>query len=82
MVEIAIDDIQTQISTLVERAVAGESFIITKDGQPLVTINAYEAPQKRLRRGFMKGLITVPDDFDTMMADEIAEMFYGPEGIQ
>jgi len=39
MEEITIDDVQTQISTLVERAVAGESFIITKDWQPLVAIS-------------------------------------------
>jgi len=25
----------------------------------------------------MEGAFNVPDDFDTMMADEIAEMFYG-----
>lgn len=29
------------------------------------------------RFGFMKGALKVPDDFDTMMADEIEEMFYG-----
>jgi hypothetical protein len=28
------------------------------------------------RLGFMAG-ITVPDDFDTMSADEIEKMFYG-----
>ena len=34
-------------------------------------------PMKRL--GFMEGQFTVPDDFDTMCADEIEEMFYGPK---
>lgn len=29
------------------------------------------------RFGFMKGLITVPDDFDTMFQDEIIAMFEG-----
>jgi hypothetical protein len=29
------------------------------------------------RFGFMKGQIKVPLDFDTMMRDEIEEMFYG-----
>ena len=32
---------------------------------------------KTSRIGFMEGAFNVPDDFDTMMADEIAEMFYG-----
>ena len=37
---------------------------------------AAEKPKKR-RIGFMEGESVVPDDFDTMMADEIEEMFYG-----
>lgn len=32
---------------------------------------------KKSRIGFMDGQLKVPDDFDTMMADEIEEMFYG-----
>ncbi len=34
------------------------------------------APKKR-RIGFMEGMFTTPDDFDTMMAEEIEDMFYG-----
>jgi len=82
MEEINIDEMQTQIVTLVDRATAGESFVFTKEGKPVATLEAYEEPQKDPRIGFMKGHISVPDDFDTMMADEIAEMFYGPEGIE
>jgi len=81
MEEISIDEVQTQLSALVERAVAGEPFIITKDGQPLVTVSAYEEPKKCPRIGSMKGLISVPEDFDTMMADEIEEMFYGNDDL-
>jgi len=82
MEEIDINEAQPQINALVDRATAGESFIFTKEGKPVVTLQAYEEPKRCSRRGFMKGLMTVPDDFDTMMADEIAEMFYGPEGIE
>jgi len=82
MVEISIDDMQAQLPSHVERVVAGESFIVTKDGQPMATLNAYEEPEKDPRIGSLKGLISVPDDFDTWMSDEIAEMFYGPDGIE
>ncbi|MDR0908950.1 MAG: hypothetical protein LBM77_04205 [Spirochaetaceae bacterium] len=34
-------------------------------------------PRKERRIGFMKGEIKVPDDFDTMMQDEIIAMFEG-----
>jgi hypothetical protein len=32
---------------------------------------------KTQRIGFMKGQISVPEDFDTMYSKEIEEMFYG-----
>jgi antitoxin (DNA-binding transcriptional repressor) of toxin-antitoxin stability system len=56
-----------------------ESFIIAKAGKPigkLVPLDEAEKPKKR-PIGFMDGQFTVPADFDTMMADEIEEMFYG-----
>jgi hypothetical protein len=35
-------------------------------------------PAREMKRlGFMAGEIEVPDDFDTMFADEIEKMFYG-----
>ena len=34
---------------------------------------------KKQRIGFLKGQISVPDDFDTMFSKEIEEMFYGSE---
>ena len=71
---------KTHLSRLVDRAAKGEPFIIAKAGKPLVKVVPLdEVPEgwKTSRLGFMKGEIKVPDDFDTMMADEIEEMFYG-----
>jgi hypothetical protein len=36
-----------------------------------------KAPKVLRRIGIMKGQFKIPDDFDTMMAEEIEEMFYG-----
>jgi len=38
-------------------------------------------PPKRRLLGFMKGLYTAPEDIKTMFAEEIEEMFYGPEAL-
>jgi len=65
MEEININELPNQLSALVERAVAGEPFIITRDGQPLVTVSAYEEPKKDPRIGFMKDLIKIPIDLNT-----------------
>ena len=80
METVDIDQAKTHLSRLMDRVLKGESFIIAKSGKPVERIvpmdNAPEASKKR-RIGFMKGMIKTPDDFDTMMAEEIEEMFYG-----
>ena len=79
METINVHEAKTHLSRLMEKVSKGESFIIAKAGKPigtLVPLDDTETPKKS-RIGFMKGEIVVPDDFDTVMADEIEEMFYG-----
>ncbi|GEM_PF-3484590 len=50
--------------------------IITKHGVPLAKlVSYYKPPREGVRLGVAEGKFIVPDDFDTMMSDEIAEMF-------
>lgn len=72
---------KTQLSRLVAKAAAGEPFVIAKAGKPLVKVMAVDAPEAKpvKRVGFLAGQIKVPDDFDRMFEDEIAEMFYGDD---
>jgi prevent-host-death family protein len=74
-----IHEAKTHLSRLVDRAAKGEPFIIAKAGKPLVKVVPLDAPVVRQpqRFDFLAGQIQVPDDFDTMFADEIEEMFYG-----
>ena len=72
-----IHEAKTHLSQLIEKAVAGEDIVIAKAGKPLVRLTALEPPPRKSRIGFLKGQVTVPDDFDTMFQDEIEEMFYG-----
>ena len=76
---INIHEAKTHFSRLIERAENGETLIISRAGKPVARIVPLEsAPAKAKRRiGFMEGEISVPDDFDRMFEDEIAEMFYG-----
>ena len=70
---------KTHLSRLVEAAAKGESFIIARAGKPLVKVTALDAPEAGAQRrlGFLAGEIAVPDDFDRMGENEIAEMFDG-----
>jgi len=77
MKSINIHQAKTHLSRLIERVQAGEEFVIAKAGKPaarLVPLVAGSAPVKtgglRIRGG-------VPDDFDTMFADEIEGLFSG-----
>ena len=79
MQTVNIHEAKTHLSRLVEQAARGESFIIAKAGKPMVRVVAIEeVPEHKPQRlGFMRGKMRVPDDFDTMYADEIARLFNG-----
>jgi prevent-host-death family protein len=72
-----IHEAKTHLSRLVEQATRGEPFVIARAGKPLVKVVALEAAETKpkSRIGFLKGQLRVPDDFDTMYADEILELF-------
>ncbi|QND62924.1 type II toxin-antitoxin system prevent-host-death family antitoxin [Mesorhizobium loti] len=70
-------DAKTRLSCLVRRAAKGESFVITKAGEPLARIVPIDQPASAQRRrvGFMAGQFSIPDDFDRMGRNEIERRF-------
>lgn len=72
---------KTHLSRLVERAVQGEPFVIARGGRPLVKVVPIDAPEphQMRRTGFLAGRMTVPDDFDTMGASEVEQLFGSAE---
>ncbi len=76
MKTVNMHEAKTHLSRLVDEALRGEPFVIARAGKPLVKVTMVDAPEPR-RTGFLKGAVAVPDDFDTMFADEIAAMFEG-----
>jgi prevent-host-death family protein len=80
-----IHEAKTHLSRLVDEVEKGSSFIIAKAGKPKAKVvplgTSREATLKR-RFGFMKGVYTVPDNFediDRKLDQEIEKMFYGEE---
>ena len=65
---------KTHFSQLLDAAAAGEEIVIAKAGKPVARLVALEPPARR-PLGLLEGQFTVPDDFDTMMAEEIRAMF-------
>lgn len=68
---------KARLSELVARAQQGEGFIIAKAGKPLVRVTAIDSPEpgQQKRIGFLAGQSVVPDHFNRLGEDEIAEMF-------
>jgi prevent-host-death family protein len=77
MEQINIHAAKTQLSALVERAAAGEPFIIAKAGRPMVKVIPYNASEPLPRTGFLKGCVSIPKDFDRMGSEDIADLFDG-----
>ncbi len=70
---------KTHLSRLVEAAAAGEEIVIAKAGKPmarLVPLGEAKPAGKRTL-GLLAGQFKVPEDFDTMFEDEIADLFEG-----
>ena len=77
MITVDIHEAKTHLSRLVDDAAKGKSFIIAKAGKPMVKVTALDSPTgKKLRRlGFLRGQISIPDDFNTMGSETIVRLF-------
>jgi prevent-host-death family protein len=79
MQTINIHEAKTHLSRLVEEAAQGKAFIIAKSGKPMVKVSplSIDENQSAKRIGFMSGEIDVPEDFDSMEASYISNLFEG-----
>jgi prevent-host-death family protein len=70
---------KTQLSSLVERARAGEEIIIAKGGRPVARLVALSSDRPARKPGRAKGKIRIGPDFDAPLPDDIATAF-GADG--
>ena len=81
MKQVNMHEAKTHLSRLVDEAAAGQSFVICKAGKPMVRVTPLSQPDAaapvRSRLGMLRGQLSVPDDFDRMGQEEIADLFEG-----
>jgi len=81
MKQVNMHEAKTHLSRLVDEAAAGQSFVICKAGKPMVRVTPLTQPDEaspvRSRLGMLRGQLSVPDDFDRMGQEEIADWFEG-----
>jgi len=79
MQTVNIHEAKTHLSRLVDEAAKGNVFIIAKAGKPMVKVSPLSEGelQGAEKLGFMAGEIAVPDDFDSLAATELVQLFEG-----
>jgi prevent-host-death family protein len=68
---------KSQLSRLLDAAVAGEEVIIAKAGKPLVRLVPIEEKKERRKLGALAGKLHVPDNFDDTLPEDILADFEG-----
>ena len=74
-----IHEAKTHLSRLIESVIAGEEVIIAKAGKSLVKLIPYEETKQPRTPGGWKGKVTMSDDFDEELPDDILASFIGEE---
>ena len=69
-----IHEAKSQLSHLIEMAIAGEEVIISKAGKPMVKLVPYHTEQGPRHLGVWHGKVNIPEDFDEL-TPEIASAF-------
>jgi len=77
MASVNIHAAKTNLSRLVDQAAAGEEIVIARAGKPVARLVKLEPVKPRRVLGQLKGLITVSDDFDAPLPDDIIALFEG-----
>lgn len=77
METVNIYDAKTRLSQLVDKVVAGEDVVVSRNGKPLARLTQLVAPKRQIRFGLLKGKLTVPEGFDAPLPDDALAAFLG-----
>ena len=80
MEKINVHQAKTHLSRLLDRAQAGEEFLIAKAGKPVARLGPVAPARRKVRFGVLKGKIKVPDDFDAPVPGWLLDAFEGRRG--
>jgi len=67
-----IAEFKAHLSSLVNRALAGEEVIVSRDNRPLLKLVPIETPAAKRTPGSARDIVKIADDFDGPL-DDFAE---------
>ncbi len=68
---------KTQLSRLIDLAMAGQEIVITRHGRPVARLIGAEAMVAPRKLGLMRGRIRIGEDFDAPLPEAILQSFEG-----
>ncbi|OGV38961.1 MAG: hypothetical protein A3F46_01245, partial [Legionellales bacterium RIFCSPHIGHO2_12_FULL_42_9] len=74
-----IYEAKAHFSKLINQALNGDDIIIAKGGKPLIRLTPYTPDVETRRGGQLRGLMTMSDDFDEPLPDDLLKLFYGED---
>lgn len=77
MKEINTYEAKTRLSQLLRRVAAGEEITIANRGVPIARLVPIPAQETRRRLGIFHNQMTIADDFDAPLPDNILRAFEG-----
>lgn len=77
MKQVNLYEAKTQLSKLVDAAIAGEDVIIARAGKPVARLTGLNKPIGKRKLGHLDGQFSIPEDFNAPLPDEVLESFYG-----
>jgi prevent-host-death family protein len=77
METVNVHEAKTHFSRLLDRAQAGQEFVIAKAGRPVARLGPLGQPGRKRRLGLLDGKFRIPDDFNQPLPDEVMAAFEG-----
>ena len=74
-----IHEAKSQLSKLIESALAGEEIVIAKAGKPLVKLIPYQEDKQPRNPGGWEGKVVMSSDFDDELLANILQGFMGED---
>jgi prevent-host-death family protein len=68
---------KTLLSQLVDKVVAGEDVVVSRNGKPLVRITRLDSGRRPIRFGVLKGRVKITRDFDAPLPANVFAEFKG-----
>jgi prevent-host-death family protein len=77
MNQVNTHEAKTSFSRLLRRVAAGEEITISNRGVPVARLVPITAEGTTRKLGIFRGQMTIPDDFDAPLPDDILDAFEG-----